>query len=637
VGAAVGTPAYMSPEQAAGKLDELGPASDVYSLGATLYCLLTGKAPFEGQDAGEVLRRVQRGAFPPPRAVKRAVPAALEAVCLKALALRPGDRYGTARALADDIEHWLADEPVAAYREPWPARLARWGRRHRPLVAAALALLLTAVAALAAGIVVVNGERQATEAARRRTREALDEMSSQVIEDWLAQRKQLEPAQRAFLEKALAYYEEFAQESGHTQEVRQSVARAHLRVANIRRRLGQHQEAEAAYRRAGELYARLAADFPAVPQYRHDLAATHNNLGIQLKDTGRHTEAEGAFRDALVIQTALADDFPDVPRYRKQLANAHNNLGALLAETGRAQEAEAAWRDARDLRKGLAADFPAVPEYRQDLAQTHGNLGIVLQGTGRPKEAEAAYRDALELQKGLAADFPAVPQYREELAWTHNNLGLLLADTGHPKEAEAAYADALAIQKALAADFPAVPEYQSDLANTLDNLAELLRRRKDSAAARQLLEQARPHLQAALDANPRHPVYREFFCENRRLLAATLLDLGEHTGAAATAADLARVAADPAGDPYKAAGFFSRCVPLAEKEAKLSEARRQELAKSYGDRALQALRQAVAKGYKDADHLKKDPDLDPLRGRDDFRKLLGEVEAAAKPEQKKGP
>jgi serine/threonine protein kinase len=130
LGLAIGTPSYMSPEQAAGKLEELGPASDVYSLGATLYCLLTGRAPVEGQEAGEVLRKVQAGDFAPPRAVKRQVPPALEAVCLKALAVRPADRYGSARALADEVEHWLADEPVAAYREPWPARLALFSQRR---------------------------------------------------------------------------------------------------------------------------------------------------------------------------------------------------------------------------------------------------------------------------------------------------------------------------------------------------------------------------------------------------------------------------------------------------------------------------------------------------------------------------
>jgi tRNA A-37 threonylcarbamoyl transferase component Bud32 len=99
LGSVLGTPGYMSPEQASGKVDELGPASDVYSLGATLYCLLTGRAPVEGKDVGQVLHQVQQGDFAPPRQVKREVPQALEAVCLKAMALRPEERYPSARAL----------------------------------------------------------------------------------------------------------------------------------------------------------------------------------------------------------------------------------------------------------------------------------------------------------------------------------------------------------------------------------------------------------------------------------------------------------------------------------------------------------------------------------------------------------
>ncbi len=114
-GSALGTPAYMSPEQAAGELDQLGPRSDVYSLGATLYCLLTGKPPFEG-DVGEVLRKVKNGEFPRPRQLDARIDPALEAICLKAMATRPFDRYPSALALKDDIERWAADEPVAVYR-----------------------------------------------------------------------------------------------------------------------------------------------------------------------------------------------------------------------------------------------------------------------------------------------------------------------------------------------------------------------------------------------------------------------------------------------------------------------------------------------------------------------------------------
>src|SRR5262249_8425746 len=137
MGQALGTPQFMSPEQACGDLDRLGPVSDVYSLGATLYHVLTGRPPFTDKDIGEGLRKVPRGGFPPPRQVKPEVPAALDAVCRRAMALRREDRYPSARALADEVEHWLADEPVSAYRDPLTARLARWSRRHRAQVAAA--------------------------------------------------------------------------------------------------------------------------------------------------------------------------------------------------------------------------------------------------------------------------------------------------------------------------------------------------------------------------------------------------------------------------------------------------------------------------------------------------------------------
>jgi serine/threonine protein kinase/WD40 repeat protein len=144
-GSVVGTPAYMSPEQAAGRLDELGPATDVYSLGATLYQILTGKTPYEGTEPADLLRTVERGDFLPPSRVKVGVPRALEAITLKAMALRPGDRYRSPRELAQDIKRWLADEPVTAWREPWSTRLRRWLARHRTAVATVAAASLVAV------------------------------------------------------------------------------------------------------------------------------------------------------------------------------------------------------------------------------------------------------------------------------------------------------------------------------------------------------------------------------------------------------------------------------------------------------------------------------------------------------------
>jgi serine/threonine protein kinase/Flp pilus assembly protein TadD len=148
-GSVVGTPAYMSPEQAAGRLDLLGPASDVYSLGATLYSLLTGRVPFSGKDHAETLRKVERGDFPRPREASPWLDPALEATCLKAMALKPEARYASPRALAEDVERWLADEPVAAYPEPFTRRARRWAKKHRTSLATAASA--AAVAAILLG------------------------------------------------------------------------------------------------------------------------------------------------------------------------------------------------------------------------------------------------------------------------------------------------------------------------------------------------------------------------------------------------------------------------------------------------------------------------------------------------------
>jgi len=155
----IGTPAYMSPEQALGQANRVGPAGDVYSLGATLFMLLTGRAPLTGVSIAETLRRVVSGEIPRPRDLVCAAPRTLEAICLKAMALRPEDRYASPGELADDLERWLADEPVTALRDTLFARIARWGRRNRTRVTvAAIALVIVTVVLLWAAIL-INGER----------------------------------------------------------------------------------------------------------------------------------------------------------------------------------------------------------------------------------------------------------------------------------------------------------------------------------------------------------------------------------------------------------------------------------------------------------------------------------------------
>ena len=172
-GSIMGTPAYMSPEQAVGDHDRIGARSDVYSLGATLYCLITGRPPFQGDDVGALLRDIQRGRFVPPRAIDPSIDRALEAICLKAMALEPQGRYRSPRALAEDVERWLADEPVSSYREPRAARARRWMRRHRTAVVTSVWLVFASLIGLSAGVILLRTKQRETEAARRRPSRAI--------------------------------------------------------------------------------------------------------------------------------------------------------------------------------------------------------------------------------------------------------------------------------------------------------------------------------------------------------------------------------------------------------------------------------------------------------------------------------
>jgi WD40 repeat protein len=191
MGSAIGTPGYMSPEQAAGRLNQLGPATDVYGLGATLYTILTGKTPVAVPDSAAVLGQVQHGAWPPPCQVNKRTPAALDAVCRKAMALRPEDRYPTVLALAADVEAWLADEPVAAHVEPWASRALRWMRQRQKLVTAAAAIVVMAALALSVGVVLLTAAnererdlRGAAELKEEEARQQRDEAQRRRVEAW---------------------------------------------------------------------------------------------------------------------------------------------------------------------------------------------------------------------------------------------------------------------------------------------------------------------------------------------------------------------------------------------------------------------------------------------------------------------
>ena len=203
----------MSPEQACGDLERLCPRSDVYSLGATLYCLLSGRPPFEGNDIGDVLGKVQRGDFPRLRQVDPSLDQALESVCMKAMATQLEERYASCRALADDVERWAADEPVTAWREPLIRRVRRWAKRNRTTVSSAAVALLVGVVGLS--VVLIVQTRANAELARSRGAvqvrydlavDAIKTFHTGVSEDFLLKQDQFKELRDRFLRSAGEFY-----------------------------------------------------------------------------------------------------------------------------------------------------------------------------------------------------------------------------------------------------------------------------------------------------------------------------------------------------------------------------------------------------------------------------------------------
>ena len=656
----LGTLRYMSPEQALANRAVVDQRSDVYSLGATFYELLTLHPAFAGSDRQDLLRRIAQEEPRRPGALNPTVPADLETIVLKAMAKDPAGRYTTAQELADDLRRFLDDQPILARRPGPRERAARWARRHMAAVLTAASFLAVMVVVLGAGIVVVLAKqaeirRQHNEVLRSRAearhqrdeaRRAVNDMYTQVAEDWLDRQPSLQPLQREFLLKALAYYRTFALEQDTDPAVRAEAGVASLRVGEIQRQLGEPAEAERAYRRAIKVLEAIGGS-PGEPgglEVLKALGRSYGGLGELLLETGRVDEARPALRRAVELTQALVDQTPDSPSSRLAMASGYQRLGTMLRLAGRLPEAEAAYRKAlegnqalgepRRLRQaGTYADLaivlnqtgrpnearqsyrraaelyealvqsdPDVPLYRRELAGTLVNLGVLLANeSGSMPEAERALRRALALYERLAADAPGVTQFRHELAFTLRNLGNLLGDTGRTDEAESLLRRAVKTRAAMVADRPGRAGDRGELAMAQAHLAKLLAARGNCAEARDFLQQAIGYQQEAVRANPDDPAGRLLLWDQRQTLAGVLTRLGAHAEAAAVAEDLLRAAPGErrAAAPVLVAILMTSCAALAAHDEAMDPNGRAAAAQSYAWRARDLLRDAARPGSGD--------------------------------------
>lgn len=498
-GTFLGTPEYMSPEQAGSLGVDVDTRSDIYSLGVVLYELLTGRLPIEPQTretnpleliamvrekepakpSDRVAQQTRQTTFvdlgydPHGIAVRRGTDVAtlrtelardLDWIVLKCLEKDRERRYTTARDLASDLRRYLTGEAVLASPPTLAYRATKFVRRHKLLVTAASAVALALVAGTAAatwGFLQARTQRDAAIVARADAER--ETATAQAV--------------RVFLQDVLAAGDP---EKGATPTttIREALDAAAKRVesgafkeqplveAEVRMVLGD------TYMSLGLLDAAEPHTTRAVAIRKQELgerdvkyAEAVNSLGYLLDELAKYPEAEAAYRACVEAFRAHRDTQP------VNLAVAMNNLASLLRRTGRLADAEKTWREAIDIVK----DFPGRDE--TSFAQMLDNLGLCLRLQGKLDAAETLARDALESLTKTKAESPSV-------ARSLGNLASVLQERGKLAEAEGLFAQALEMQK----KFFTPPH--GEIVTALNNLAIVKNLRGDAAAGEPLMREA---------------------------------------------------------------------------------------------------------------------------------------------------
>jgi tetratricopeptide (TPR) repeat protein len=434
---------------------------------------------------------------------------------------------------------------------------------------------------------------------------------------------------RAEYEEALVIRQRLADAEPAATRLQSRLANSHGNIAFVLYQNGQLAGALESWEKARTIQQKLTDTHPAVTDFQAQLAASDANIGVALHALGRTQEALREYQRARDLYQRLADADPAVTQFQDKLAHTQDAIGLALKRLGRPAEALEAYEAARALRQKLADANPAAAPTLRDLAQTLDHIGNLLSMTGRAGEALRAQAAARDIRSKLVDADPANAFRLRDLARSHAALGALLAHAGKPAEALKEYEAARDLQERLTESNPAVPDYKSELSTTRYQTGRLLARLGQLPEALSYLDSAQAACRQLADAYPltRHYALRLGYSHAFR-------------GAARARA----------GRPSEAATDLRRAMELwatnenLDPDDRLEQARALALLSALGsvpnsgvtsveaaalaDQAVAALRKAVQAGWARAGEL-KEPEFDSLRKREDFQKLVKELETKA--------
>lgn len=462
-GEMIGTMRYMSPEQATGRSELVDHTTDIYSLGATLYELLTLKPAIDGEEGPSLLTKI---ASQPPlrlRKIRLDVPVDVQTVVEKAMARNKSDRYSTAKEFADDLRNLVDGNPINARPVSFTVRATRLTVKHGLASAVVASLLLLAAIGLVTSNHLIQHERDEAREAAVHAEKAVGELMH--IFDGLAAVPGAEQVRRSAIQRILSYYDSSAQQSDGNPSARAKTAAAYTQAGALFEELGQLAEAVARYQAAEAIYQRLVQSEPNVLQHAAQRNKNLNFLGLALASIGQTTDAVQTLEGAVAVQR----DGVQLQTEKTDLALSLNNYGLALKKANRKVAARLAFEESIQLLEKARAKDLADHEVARGLGAAYQNYGSLL-SRDHPAKAMTVLGDALAIQLKLSDSTDNRLRASRDLISTYLSLGNVQLEQRKLKPAITSFRHAVSIGEKLVYISPEIDGYKRDLAISLSNL-----------------------------------------------------------------------------------------------------------------------------------------------------------------------